>query len=138
VYPVLGEFEKDGLAWSEQVHEPGKRGGWKRVYHATALAEQARVELIETHQPLLLVRADIRTWVAFARPQDAPRLLVKLEEYELDCMEMLEQSAEAEVQPASWHGRAINLMRGAISEQLKAELRWITRARREIEKYLAQ
>ena len=83
------------------------------------------------------MRADIRTWVAFARPRDAPEVLCKLDEYEMDCMEMLEDSVETE-EPASWHDRAINLLRVATAEELRAELRWINRARREIKEYLAQ
>jgi DNA-binding PadR family transcriptional regulator len=137
VYQVLEEFEEDGWAWSEHKRGPGKRGHWRRVYRPTALAEQARAEWMGARQPLPLMRAEIRTWVAFARPRDAPEVLRKLEEYEVDCMEVLEDSAETE-EPASWHDRAINLLRVATAEELRAELRWVTRARREIKEYLGR
>jgi DNA-binding PadR family transcriptional regulator len=137
VYKVLEEFEEDGWAWSEHERGPGKRGHWRRVYRPTAQAELVRVEWLAARQPLIVMRADIRTWIAFARPRDAPEVLKKLDEYEMDCMEVLEDSAEME-EPASWHDRAINLLRVATAEELRAELRWITRARREITGYLAR
>ncbi len=138
VYKVLEEFEEDCWAWSEHVQGPGKRGRWRRVYHPTAQAEQARSKWIGERLPLEQMRADIRTWVAFARPQDAPEVLRKLGEYETDCLEVLQCSAELQDEPTSWHDRAINVLRYATAEELKAELRWITRARREIKEYLAQ
>jgi len=138
VYEVLEKFEEDGLARSVEERAPGTRSGWRRVYHATALAEVVREEWMAERQRVSLVRPDIRTWIAFARPQDAPRLLAQLDEYELDCMELLQRAEEPEVQPISWHGRAISMMRGATAEQLRAELRSITRARREIEEHLAE
>jgi DNA-binding PadR family transcriptional regulator len=138
VYKVLEEFEEDGWAWSEHELGPGRRGHWRRVYHPTALAEHARTTWIGKRLPLAQMRADIRTWVAFARPQDAPEVLRKLDEYETDCLEVLQCSAELEEEPTSWHDRAINVLRYATAEELKAELRWIIRARREIKEYLAQ
>jgi DNA-binding PadR family transcriptional regulator len=138
VYEVLERFEEDGLARSIEERAPGTRSGWRRVYHATALAEVVREEWMAERQRVTLVGPHIRTWIAFARPQDGPRLLARLDEYELDCLEMLERAEEPEVRPTSWHGRAINMMRGATAEQLRAELRSIARARREIEEHLAE
>ncbi len=137
VYRVLEEFEEDGWAWSEYKRGPGKRGHMRRVYRPTARAELVRTEWLGARQPLPLMRADIRTWVAFARPQDASEVLRKLEEYEMDCMQLLEDSAETE-EPTSWHDRAINVLRFATAEELRAELRWIPRARGEIKEYLAR
>ncbi len=138
VYQVLEEFEEDGWAWSQQEQGPGKRGRWRRVYYPTALAERARVEWLQARQSVWLMRADIRTWIAFARHHDAPELLRKLHEYEMDCLEMLECAKELEVLPASWHDRAINLLRAASAEELAAEMRWIKRARREVTEHLVQ
>lgn len=137
VYEVLEEFEEDGLAWSEYKRGPGKRGHLRRVYRPTPLAEQVRAEWIGARRPLPLMREEIRMWVAFARPRDAPEVLRKLTEYELDCMETLEDSAETE-EPASWQDRVVNLLRVATAEELRAEMRWITRARRDIKGYLAR
>jgi DNA-binding PadR family transcriptional regulator len=138
IYKVLEEFQEDGWAWSEHAQGPGKRGRWRRVYHPTAQAELARAKWIGERLPLEQMRADIRTWVAFARPQDAAEVLRKLGEYETDCLEVLQSSEELKDEPTSWHDRAINVLRNATAEELKAELRWITRARREIREYLAQ
>lgn len=136
VYRVLEELEEDGLAWSEEERAPGKGAQLRRVYHPMAAAEQERVKEMAARRPVMLTRADIRAWVAFARPQDAPELLRKLDEYELDCLELVERSEELEEQPASFHDRAINLLRLATAEELGAEVRWVPRARREIEQYL--
>jgi DNA-binding PadR family transcriptional regulator len=137
VYQVLGQFESDGWAWSEYKRGPGKRGHLRRVYFPTPDAEQVRAKWIGERRPLPLMREDIRIWVAFARPRDAPEVLRKLEEYELDCMKTLEDSAETE-EPASWNDRVTNLLRVATTEELRAEMRWITRARRDIKEYLAR
>jgi hypothetical protein len=53
-------------------------------------------------------------------------------------MEMQESAMEAEIVQPSWRSRMLNVTRAAVGEQLQAELRWITRARREIQEYLAQ
>lgn len=138
VYKALEEFEEDGWAWSEYVRGPGKRGHMRRVYHPTALAERARATWIGERLSLEQMRTDIRTWVAFARSQDAPEVLRKLDEYETDCLGVVQGAAELEREPTSWHDRAINVLRYATAEELKAEVRWVTRARREIKDYLAQ
>ncbi len=138
VYKTLEEFEADGLAWSDYRQGPGKRGHQRRVYYPTPLAEQVRSAWIGERPPLEQMRSDIRTWVAFARPRDAPEVLRKLAEYELDCLEVLEGLDEPEDEPLGWDDRAINVLRYGTAEELNAELKWITRARREVKEYLAQ
>jgi DNA-binding PadR family transcriptional regulator len=137
VYEVLQELEDEGMASS--VRElSSEEGRLRRVYTATPLAEQERARWMGERQPVPLVRADIHARVAFSRPEEAPQLLKALDEYELDCMEMLEQHVEADFRPAAWRGRVLNLMRVAPREHLEGEIRWIMRARREIEEYLAE
>ena len=138
VYKTLAQFEEDGLAWSDYRRGPGKRGHLRRVFYPTPRAEQLRSAWIGERPPLEQMRSDIRTWVAFARPRDAPEVLRKLGEYELDCLEVLQGSAELEDEPAGWDGRAINVLRYGTAEELNAEVRWIIRARREVKEFLAQ
>jgi DNA-binding PadR family transcriptional regulator len=138
VYKTLAEFEEDGLAWSDYKRGPGERGRQRRVFYPTPRSEQLRSAWIGERRPLEQMRSDIRTWVAFARPRDAPEVLCKLHEYELDCLEVLQDAAELEEEPAGWDERAINVLRYGTAEELAAELRWIIRARREVQEYLAQ
>ncbi len=138
VYKTLEEFEADGLAWSDYKQGPGKRGRQRRVFYPTPRAEQLRSAWIGERPPLEQMRSDIRTWVAFARPRDAPEVLRKLHEYELDCLEVLQSTAELEDEPLGWDDRAINVLRYGTAEELNGELRWIIRARREVKEYLAQ
>jgi DNA-binding PadR family transcriptional regulator len=138
VSKALEEFEEDGLAWSDYTRGPGKRGHLRRNFYPTPRAEQLRSAWIGERPPLEQMRSDIRTWVAFARPRDAPEVLRKLHEYELDCLEVLQSTAELEDEPLGWDDRAINVLRYGTAEELNGELRWITRARREVKEYLAQ
>ncbi|HXB63707.1 MAG TPA: PadR family transcriptional regulator [Solirubrobacteraceae bacterium] len=138
VYATLEEFEADGLVWSDYRKGPGKRGRERRVYWPTPRAEELRSAWIGECPSLEEMRSDIRTWVAFARPRDAPEVLRKLEEYELGCLEMLESLEEPGSEPRGWEDRAINVLRYGTAEELNAELRWITRARREVKEFLAQ
>ncbi len=138
VYKTLEEFEEDGLAWSAKKQGPGIRGRPRRVFYPTALAEELRSAWIGEHPPLEQMRSDIRTWVAFARPRDAPEVLRKLVEYELDCLQVLEGLGEPEDEPRGWEDRAINVLRYGTAEELNAELKWVTRARREVKEHLTQ
>lgn len=138
VYEVLEQLEKEGLACSVEEQASGSPHRRRRVFSATALAREAHAGWLEEREPVPLVRADIYALIAFSRPEQAAVLLAKLEEYELDCIEMQEGSLELDVERASWRSRMLNVTRVAVVEQLQAELRWITRVRREIEEYLVE
>jgi DNA-binding PadR family transcriptional regulator len=132
-------LEKEGLASSveEQVATSASHRR-RRVYSLTELGRSTHSGWLRERQPLPLGGADIHALVAFSNPAEAPQLLEKLEEYELDCMEMQERMTAEDLERASWTTRMILVTRAAVCEQLQAELRWITRVRREIEEYLAQ
>ncbi len=138
VYEVLEALEREGLASSveeQAVAAPHRR---RRVYSPTELGRSTRSGWLGERQSPPLQSADIHALVAFSDPAEAPRLLEKLKEYELDCMELQERTIEEDLERASWTSRMIGVTRSAVSEQLQGELRWITRVRREIEEYLAQ
>lgn len=137
VYEVLEQLEKEGLAGSVEESAAGASHRRKRVFSATALGRAAHEEWFHQREPVPMVRADIYALIAFSDPEHAPLLLAKLEDYELDCMEMQERAVEAEMGRASWRSRMLNATKAAVAEQMRAELRWITRVRREIEEYLA-
>jgi DNA-binding PadR family transcriptional regulator len=138
VYEVLEQLEKEGLACSVEELAAGAPHRPRRVFSATSLGRKTHAGWFGEREPVLLVRADIYALIAFSDPKQAPLLLAKLDEYELDCMEMQERAIEADVERGSWRSRMLNVTRVAVSEQLQGELRWITRVRREIEEYLVQ
>jgi DNA-binding PadR family transcriptional regulator len=138
VYEVLEQLEKEGLARSVKERASGAPHRPRRVFSATSLGRDTHAGWFCEREPVPLVRADIYALIAFSEPTQAPQLLRKLDEYELDCMEMQERAVETEVERASWRSRMLNVTRVAVSEQLRGELRWITRVRREIEEYLVQ
>lgn len=138
VYEVLSRLDKEGLLWSEQERSANVRSGWKRVYRVTELGEQTRAAWTHERQALPEGRADIRAWIVFSSPEESEQILAALDEYEKDCMEMAEGSTDAMVRRASWRSRMLNLSRDAVREQLEGEIRWIKRARREIQEYLAE
>ncbi|HTA98629.1 MAG TPA: PadR family transcriptional regulator [Solirubrobacteraceae bacterium] len=138
VYEVLEQLEKERLACSVEELAAGAPHRPRRVFSATSLGRKTHSGWFGEREPVLLVRADIYALIAFSDPKQAPLLLAKLDEYELDCMEMQERAVEADVERGSWRSRMLNVTRVAVSEQLQGELRWITRVRREIEEYLVQ
>lgn len=138
VYEVLEQLEREGLARSVEEQAAGVRHRPRRVFSATQLGRRVHAGWLGQREPVPLVRADIYALIAFSDPKQAPGLLAKLEEYELDCIEMQEQVIEMDVERASWRSRMLNVTRAAVTEQLQGELRWITRVRREIEEYLAE
>lgn len=138
VYEVLEQLEKEGLATSVEEAVAGTPHRRRRVFTVTEVGRRTHAGWLLQRQPVPLMPADIYALIAFSEPEHAPQLLAKLEEYELDCMEMQESALEADIDHASWRSRMLNLTRVAVTEQLQAELRWITRVRREIEEYLAQ
>jgi DNA-binding PadR family transcriptional regulator len=138
IYEVLDQLEKEELASSveeQAIEAPHRR---RRVFSVTALGRQVHADRLRERQPVPLVGADIYALIAFSGPEHAQRLLDMLDEYELDCMEMQEHAVEAELERGSWRSRMLNMTRAAVSEQLQAELRWITRVRREIEEHLGE
>jgi len=138
VYEVLEALEKEGLATSVEEQAAAAPHRRRRVFSLTALGRSTHSGWLGERQPLPLQGADIHALLAFSDPAEAVALLEKLEEYELDCMEMQERVIAEDLERASWRSRMILVTRAAVSEQLQAELRWITRVRREIEEYLAQ
>jgi DNA-binding PadR family transcriptional regulator len=137
VYEVLEQLEKDGLATCSEEHAAFAPHRARRVFSATKLGRELHAGWLAERQLPPLARADIHVLVAFSGPEQAEQLLTALDEYEIDCIEMLERGEQIEVQRASWRSRMIGLGKAAVAEQLQAELRWVTRVRREIDEYRA-
>lgn len=138
VYEVLEQLEEDGLAHSQEVRVAAAPHRRRRVFSATELGHATHAAWLVQREPVPHLRADIYALIAFSAPEQAPELLAKLDDYEMDCMQMQESALETDMEHPSWRSRMLNMTRVAVTEQLQAELRWITRLRREIEEYLAQ
>jgi DNA-binding PadR family transcriptional regulator len=139
VYEVLSSLEADGLLWSEVVRDGTAPGGYKRVFHATLRGvETCSVWLQEGEFGLELMRGDIHAWLLLSRPEEAPALLAKLAELEQDCMGKAEAIKEPAGSSVGWGERMFSQQRAGIREQYRCELRSISRARQEIEEYLAE
>jgi DNA-binding PadR family transcriptional regulator len=138
VYEALEQLEEDGLASSQEMQAAGAPHRRRRVFSATELGRTTYAAWLAQREPVPMVRADIYALIAFSGPEHADDLLAKLDDYEMDCMQMQESAVEIDVEQASWRSRMLNMTRVAVIEQLQAELRWITRLRREIQDYRAQ
>jgi DNA-binding PadR family transcriptional regulator len=138
VYELLEQLEKEGFARSVEEQSAAAPFRRRRVFSPTERGRQMHAGWLGERQPMPLMRADIYALVAFSDPQQAQQLLRRLDEYELDCMEMQERASMPEIECATWRSRMIMVTGVAVTEHLQAELRWITRVRREIEEHLAR
>jgi len=142
LYPVLKSLEKDGYVRVEDVPANTRRGDSRSrkdrlVYYPTAAAEQAREEWMQTPASSTLIRPDIHARLIFSRPEEAPRLLEMLKQYERDIVGTLEVIAELEPAVDSWQGRWLEHTRSSVARQLDAERESIVEARLDIEEFLA-
>src|SRR6202161_3433974 len=137
IYSILKQLERAGLVRSEEgsTQDPPY---WRRVYHPTDRAEQARREWLATPPEMSFVRSDIHARFAFSSEADAPELLGALDRYRNDLLEAIEANAETETPRVSWLGRVISLSRLAVDQRLKPELEWIGEAHRELEGVIAE
>lgn len=142
LYPILKSLEQDGYVRVEDVPAKTQRGNSRSrkdrlVYYPTPAAEQAREEWMQTPVSSTLIRPDIHARLIFSRPEEAPRLLEMLDEYEQDVTATLEVIAELEPAADSWQGRWLEHTRSSVTRQLNAERESIVEARRDIEEFLA-
>lgn len=133
VYELLAQLEREGLVEGDEVDRVGE---WHRLYRATPLAKDALDEWMRSRGRVPLVRADLHAQIGFAKPEDARKLLLKLDLYEQDCLEALQRMGVADVECVGWRSRMIALARAGMEEQVRAELRWIARARRELQEHI--
>lgn len=135
IYELLAQLEGEGLVQGDKVSKPGE---WHRVYRATPLARQTLEEWVASRGRVPLVRSELHAQIGFASPGDARALLLKLDHYEQDCLQAIERLRVADVETRGWRSRMIALSRAGMEEQLRAELRWVLRVRRELEEHLAE
>ena len=140
VYRALARLESEGLV-AASVRPGAAQGGaghGHRVFMATDSAEAALAAWMAGPIGKEPLRVELQAKIAVSRPDDAPSLLQALDAYERSCFEMLRATNEAEVPMGSWAGLSMNLTRTAVDENIQAELRWVTIARRWIEDFIAE
>ena len=144
IYPVLERLESDQLVSRTVKDMPGRQRQRERVmYHATDAAEAAFEQWLARPARKEPVRTELLAKIAVARPVDAPRLLAALDEYERDCLGLLEtpDAATPDEPPMgaepSWLALLGELIKGATDEHLRAELAWIHFARTRITGFAA-
>jgi DNA-binding PadR family transcriptional regulator len=138
VYEALTKLEADGLVWSEAVRDGDAPNGAKRVFHPTSRGVQVCAGWMREGGPAQPMRGDIHAWMLLSRPEEGPDILAKLAEWEQDCMEKAEANKAPMGRSVAWSDRMLRQHRAAIREQYLCELRCISRARRDIEEYLAE
>jgi DNA-binding PadR family transcriptional regulator len=142
LYPILKSLEQDGYVRSEDVPastRPGSNRSKKDrlVYYPTPTAAKAREEWMQAPASLTLMRPDIHARLIFSQPEEAPRLLEMLKQYEQDVVGLVEMIAELEPAADTWQGRWLEHTRASVARQLGAERESIVEARLDIEEFLA-
>lgn len=142
IYPVLERLESEQLVRRTVKDMPGRQRQRERVmYHATDAAAGAFEDWLQRPARKEPIRTELLARIAVARPQDAPRLLESLDEYERDCLGMLPKDERRQPDGGSperraWNGVLAEVIETAAGGQLRTELEWIEFARRRIRDFL--
>jgi DNA-binding PadR family transcriptional regulator len=84
------------------------------------------------------VRTELLAKIAVSRPDDAPRLLAAIEQYERASLEILESAAVAERPADGAAALGDELVDEAADQHVRAELAWAALARRRIAERAAE
>jgi DNA-binding PadR family transcriptional regulator len=141
IYPVLERLESEQLVHRTVKEMSGRQRQRERVmYHATDSAVVAFEEWLARPARKEPIRTELLAKIAVARPHDAPRLLAALDEYECDCLAMLQatDADDALDLPAhgTWNALIGEAIQQAAAEQLRAELTWVSSTRIRIAEFL--
>lgn len=134
VYRLLEQLESEGLLLGSEEPRRGNERRTRLVYHPSEQTPAAFALWMETLLPREPVRLGLQAKLAVAREEDVSRLLTALQEYELECLQLLRMIA-VNGSVRSWKGLFMELTREAVDAQLSAELEWAKRARQRINEY---
>lgn len=133
IYPVLDRLESDELIRRAVRDLPTRSRQRERVmYYATEKGLAAFEQWMERPVGKEPVRTELLAKIAVSRPEDAPRLLAALDQYERACLEILETSGVAARPADGWAALVYELVDEAADQHVRAELAWIALARRRI------
>jgi DNA-binding PadR family transcriptional regulator len=131
VYPLLDRLESQGLARRVVKGLPGRPRQRERViYHPTDKTRTALERWMARPVRKEPLRTELIAKIAVARPEDAPLLLAALDDYERDCLLMSQASHEDRPRVGAWSALLANLIDVSTEVHLKAELQWVSMARR--------
>lgn len=134
VYRLLGQLEDSRLVMaSEEPRRGGKRGTYT-VYFPTDSTAEALAVWMETLVPMAPVRVGLQAKLAVARGQDAPRLLVALQQYERECLAMLQLTPGAS-ELSTWKALFMDCTREGVEGQLRQEIEWAQNTRKRIREH---
>jgi len=132
VYRLLAQLENSGLAVSREGPTRDSSGRRHVVYHPTEATAEALTLWMETLGPREPVRLGLHSKLSVARPQDAPRLLVALREYERECRALAQHVSPAGGHARSWAALCMDCTREAVLAQLQSEIDWAALTRKRI------
>jgi DNA-binding PadR family transcriptional regulator len=135
VYRLLDQLEREGLAVARLQPIGASERRAQVVYHPTDKTAAALSCWMETLLPREPVRLGVHAKVAVAREEDAERLLVALQAYERECLQ-LTLLASAVKDTSSWSMLMLDCAHDSIRATLNAEIDWVGRARARIEHHL--
>lgn len=130
VYRLLEQLQKEGLVQTKVEPSNGRRAS--TVYHPTERTAEAMTMWMETLLPRQPVRLGLQAKLAVARPEDAPRLMIALKDYELSCLALAQMVGPKKGEPGSWTALCMDCTRDAAFSQLHAEITWAGRTRQRL------
>lgn len=137
VYRLLDKLEDEGLVSSQEEPRRNNERRTRLAYHPTEQASSALECWMETLTPREPVRLGLYAKLAVARPQDVPRLLLALREYERECSELAQLVRPSDGEVRSWAALRMDCTRDATYTMLRTEIAWAARTRQRIEEYAA-
>jgi DNA-binding PadR family transcriptional regulator len=134
-YRLLEQLEREGLMVSREEPRKHNGRGTMIVYHPTPKTAHALSMWMETLLPREPVRFGLHAKLAVARPEDAPRLMIALRDYEQKCLALAQLVTPNGREQRSWSALYMDCTREAVYTQLRAEIDWAAAARDRITEY---
>jgi DNA-binding PadR family transcriptional regulator len=134
-YRLLEQLEREELLVSREEPRKHSGRGTMIVYHPTLKTSGALSMWMETLLPREPVRLGLHAKLAVARPEDAPRLLIALRDYEQKCLALAQLVTPNGREQRSWGALYMDCTREAVYTQLRAEIDWAAAARDRITEY---
>lgn len=137
VYRLLEALQGEGLVSCSEEPIRGRRGT-RVVYHPTASTSTAVADWMATLLPREPTRRGIEAKLAVAREQDVPSLRMALQQYERECLSLVQMIPPNDGEPRSWTMLFLACNHDGVQRALQAEIDWVGRTLRRIEEYAAR
>lgn len=131
VYRLLEKLQQEDLVEAREEAR-SRNGRATTIYHPTQGTPGALTAWMETLLPREPVRLALQAKLAVARPEDAPRLIVALRDYEQSCLSLAQLVTPSSGESRSWTALCMDCTRDAAFTQLHAEINWAARTRQRL------